>query len=68
MWTGPILQGLRRRNRTGDLNLCALNATTTMMVSALPNVPAARGLVIKPGIVEAQLQPTITRDPKGKIK
>ncbi|GKA65755.1 hypothetical protein Tco_0765462 [Tanacetum coccineum] len=68
MWHRPILHGLGRRNRMEDLNLCALNETTTMMVSAFPNVPTARGLVIKPRIVEAQLLPIITRDPKGKIK
>ncbi|GJZ75624.1 hypothetical protein Tco_0640089 [Tanacetum coccineum] len=33
MWHEPILQGLGRRNRTKDLNLYALNATTIMMDS-----------------------------------
>ncbi|GKC18042.1 putative reverse transcriptase domain-containing protein [Tanacetum coccineum] len=60
--------GPRRRNRIEDQNLCALNATTAMMVSALPKFPIARGLVIKPGIVEAQLLPTTTREPKAQIK
>ncbi|GJZ05731.1 putative reverse transcriptase domain-containing protein [Tanacetum coccineum] len=67
-WHGPILQGLGRRNRTEDLNLCALNATTNMMASALPNMPTTRGLVIKLGIIEAQQLPTITRETKGQIK
>ncbi|GJQ95637.1 putative reverse transcriptase domain-containing protein [Tanacetum coccineum] len=36
IWHGPILQGLVKRNRTEDLNLCALNATTIMMDSVPP--------------------------------
>ncbi|GJS35481.1 hypothetical protein Tco_0533863 [Tanacetum coccineum] len=40
MWHGPILQE--------DLNLCALNATITMMGSVLPSAPTARGLAIWP--------------------
>nr|GEY21089.1 reverse transcriptase domain-containing protein [Tanacetum cinerariifolium] len=47
-WHGLILQGLRRRNQTEDLNLCAPNATTIMMGSVLLNVTTARGLVIRP--------------------
>nr|GEW56760.1 hypothetical protein [Tanacetum cinerariifolium] len=53
MWHGPTLQGMGRKNRTEDLSLYALNATTTMMVSTLPNVSTARGLVIKPEIIKA---------------
>ncbi|GJW40141.1 hypothetical protein Tco_0065986 [Tanacetum coccineum] len=49
MWHGTILQGLRKRNRTDDLNLCALNATTIMMDSVLPSVPTTKGLAISPG-------------------
>ncbi|GKB19298.1 putative reverse transcriptase domain-containing protein [Tanacetum coccineum] len=62
----------RRRNITNDLNLCAPNVTITMMCSVLPNVPTARGLAIRPVIVEAELLPTTTtiktRAPKGRIK
>ncbi|GJW89901.1 hypothetical protein Tco_0167454 [Tanacetum coccineum] len=69
MWHGPILQGLGKRNRTEDLNLCALNATTIMMDSVLPSVPTARGLAIRPGTIKASLLlPTTTREPKGQIK
>ncbi|GJZ88198.1 putative reverse transcriptase domain-containing protein [Tanacetum coccineum] len=49
MWHGPILQGLGKRNRTEDLNLCALNATTIIIDSVLPSAPTARGLAISPG-------------------
>ncbi|GJX02696.1 putative reverse transcriptase domain-containing protein [Tanacetum coccineum] len=41
-------EGLRKRNRTKDLNLCALNTTTIMMDSVLPSTPTARGLAISP--------------------
>ncbi|GJU59571.1 putative reverse transcriptase domain-containing protein [Tanacetum coccineum] len=41
--------GLGERNCTEDLNLYALNETTTMMGSVLPSVPTARGLAISPG-------------------
>ncbi|GJR02397.1 putative reverse transcriptase domain-containing protein [Tanacetum coccineum] len=37
MCHGPILQGLGKRNRTEDLNLCALNETTIMMDSVPPS-------------------------------
>ncbi|GKC51645.1 hypothetical protein Tco_1074390 [Tanacetum coccineum] len=61
--------GLRKRNRTEDLNLYALNATITMTGSVLPNAPTARGLAIRPRTVEASLLlPTTTIEPKGKIK
>ncbi|GKA85792.1 putative reverse transcriptase domain-containing protein [Tanacetum coccineum] len=36
------------RNLTEDLNLCALNATITMMVSVLPNATSATELAIWP--------------------
>ncbi|GJU31884.1 putative reverse transcriptase domain-containing protein [Tanacetum coccineum] len=68
MWHGPILQGLEKRNRTEDLNLCALNATTIMMDSVLPSAPIVRGLAISLGTVEASLLLLTTREPKGKIK
>ncbi|GKF37074.1 putative reverse transcriptase domain-containing protein [Tanacetum coccineum] len=68
MWHGPILQGLEKRNRTEDLNICALNETTIMMDSVLPSAPTARGLAISPGTVEASLLLPTTREPKGKIK
>ncbi|GKC15361.1 reverse transcriptase domain-containing protein [Tanacetum coccineum] len=72
MWHRPIMHGLGRRNITNDLNLCAPNVTITMMCSVLPNVPTARGLAIRPVIVEAELLPTTTtiktRAPKGRIK
>ncbi|GKE06992.1 reverse transcriptase domain-containing protein [Tanacetum coccineum] len=35
-------QGSGRRSRTEDLNLCALNATITMMESVHPSAPTAR--------------------------
>ncbi|GJX52181.1 putative reverse transcriptase domain-containing protein [Tanacetum coccineum] len=41
MWHGPILQGLGKRNRTEDLNLYALNATTIMMDNVPPSAPIA---------------------------
>nr|GFA74503.1 hypothetical protein [Tanacetum cinerariifolium] len=68
MWNRPTLQGLGKRNRTKDLNLCALNETTIMMDSVLPSAPTARGLAILPGTVEASLMLPTTREPKGKIK
>ncbi|GJT61097.1 putative reverse transcriptase domain-containing protein [Tanacetum coccineum] len=48
MWHEPILQGLGKRNRTEDLNLCALNETITMTGNVLPSAPTARGLAIRP--------------------
>nr|GEU58248.1 hypothetical protein [Tanacetum cinerariifolium] len=36
MWQGPIPLGLGERKCMGDLNLCALNATTITMGSVLP--------------------------------
>ncbi|GJV29995.1 putative reverse transcriptase domain-containing protein [Tanacetum coccineum] len=50
MWHGPTPLGLWRRKYTGDLNLCALNATTITMGSVLLSIPTARGLAIWPGI------------------
>ncbi|GJY33963.1 putative reverse transcriptase domain-containing protein [Tanacetum coccineum] len=40
----PTLLGLGKRKCTEDLNLCALNATTTTMGNVLPSAPNARGL------------------------
>ncbi|GJW52107.1 hypothetical protein Tco_0093458 [Tanacetum coccineum] len=58
--------GPRERNRTKDLNLCALFVTTTMMGSVLPSAPITRKLAIWPVIVEAQLLlPTTTKEPQG---
>ncbi|GKF02905.1 hypothetical protein Tco_0029828, partial [Tanacetum coccineum] len=69
MWHGPILQGLWKRNRMEDLNLCALNATITMTGSVLLSEPTARGLAIRTGTIEASLLlPTTSREPKGQIK
>nr|GFC00087.1 hypothetical protein [Tanacetum cinerariifolium] len=39
MWFKLMLLELGRRNRTEDLNLCALNATITMMESVHPSCP-----------------------------
>ncbi|GKC75206.1 putative reverse transcriptase domain-containing protein, partial [Tanacetum coccineum] len=40
-----------------------------MTGSVLPSAPTARGLAIRPGIVEANmLLPTTTKEPKGQIK
>ncbi|GKC75196.1 hypothetical protein Tco_1125970 [Tanacetum coccineum] len=60
--------GPGEKNRTEDLNLCALNATTIMMDSVLPSAPIVRGLAISLGTVEASLLLLTTREPKGKIK
>nr|GEZ91942.1 reverse transcriptase domain-containing protein [Tanacetum cinerariifolium] len=49
MWHGLTLLGLVRGNLTGDLNLCAPNATITMMGRVLLNALTARGLAIWPG-------------------
>nr|GEW22500.1 putative reverse transcriptase domain-containing protein [Tanacetum cinerariifolium] len=38
--------GLEKRNHTEEPNLCALNATSTMMDHVVPNAPTARGLAI----------------------
>nr|GEV47342.1 reverse transcriptase domain-containing protein [Tanacetum cinerariifolium] len=40
--------GPGKRNRTEDLNLCALNETTIMIDSVLPSTPTTRGLAIYP--------------------
>nr|GEX11923.1 hypothetical protein [Tanacetum cinerariifolium] len=47
--------GPGKRKCTGDLNLCALNATTITMGSVLLSAPTIRGLAIWPGTVEASL-------------
>ncbi|GJR43242.1 hypothetical protein Tco_1311345 [Tanacetum coccineum] len=49
---GLTLLGLVRRNLTDDLNLCALNATITMMDSVLPNATSTTELAIWPVTVE----------------
>nr|GFA00064.1 hypothetical protein [Tanacetum cinerariifolium] len=69
MWHGLTLLGLVRGNLTGDLNLCAPNATITMMGRVLLSALTARGLAIWPVTVKAGLLlPTTTRELKGKIK
>ncbi|GJX60513.1 putative reverse transcriptase domain-containing protein [Tanacetum coccineum] len=55
---------LEGRNCTEDLNLCAPNATTIMMDSALPSAPTARKSAIRPVTVEAELP----ESPRGKSK
>nr|GEV67773.1 reverse transcriptase domain-containing protein [Tanacetum cinerariifolium] len=69
IWHGLTLLRLVRRNRMEGLNLCALNATITMMGRVLPSVLTAKGLAIRPVIVKASmlLSPT-TRELKGQIK
>nr|GFB57711.1 hypothetical protein [Tanacetum cinerariifolium] len=41
----PMLQSLEK-NHTKEPNLCALNATSTMIDHVIPNAPTARGLSI----------------------
>ncbi|GKA56467.1 reverse transcriptase domain-containing protein [Tanacetum coccineum] len=48
MWHGPIMHGLGRRNLTNDLNLCAINATITMMGNVLPNATNAEDWPFSP--------------------
>ncbi|GJS73961.1 putative reverse transcriptase domain-containing protein [Tanacetum coccineum] len=69
MWHGLTMLALVRRNLTEDLNLCAPNATITMIGSVLPSALTAKGLVIRPVTVKAgMLLLTTTREPKGQIK
>ncbi|GKF06258.1 putative reverse transcriptase domain-containing protein, partial [Tanacetum coccineum] len=69
MWHWLILLGLVRRNLTEGLNLCAPNATITMMGRVLQSALTAKGLAFWPVTVKVSLLlPTTTRDPKGKIK
>ncbi|GJU43535.1 putative reverse transcriptase domain-containing protein [Tanacetum coccineum] len=51
---GLTLLGLVRRNLMEDLNLCALNATITIMVSVLPNATSTTELAIWPVTVGGQ--------------
>ncbi|GKE91709.1 putative reverse transcriptase domain-containing protein [Tanacetum coccineum] len=67
-WQWPTMLGLGRRKCTGDLNLCALNATTITIGSMLPSAPTARGLAIWPETIGVQLLLLITREPQGRIK
>ncbi|GJR55363.1 putative reverse transcriptase domain-containing protein [Tanacetum coccineum] len=60
------LQGLVRRNLTEDLNLCAPNATITMMVSVLQNATSATELAIWPVNVGV-LQMLILLTTKGAL-
>ncbi|GKB78420.1 hypothetical protein Tco_0945315 [Tanacetum coccineum] len=49
-----------RRNRTEDLNLCALNATTIMMDSVLLSAPIARGIAVE-NYIDLMIQNNKTR-------
>ncbi|GKF69538.1 hypothetical protein Tco_0202595, partial [Tanacetum coccineum] len=60
-----ILQGLVRRNLTEDLNLCAPNATITMMVSVLPNATSATELAIWPVTVGVLQMPILLTTKRG---
>nr|GEZ29784.1 putative reverse transcriptase domain-containing protein [Tanacetum cinerariifolium] len=66
--------GLEKRNHTEEPNLCALNATSTVMDHVVPNVPTTRGLSIYPEIIEDELltppttTTTTTRGPQRHIK
>ncbi|GJX62289.1 putative reverse transcriptase domain-containing protein [Tanacetum coccineum] len=69
MWHRLTLLGLVRRNLTEDLNLCAPNATITMMGSVLASALIAKGLTIWFMTVKVGLLlPTTTTDPKGQTK
>nr|GEX51625.1 putative reverse transcriptase domain-containing protein [Tanacetum cinerariifolium] len=69
MWHGLTLLGLVRRNLIEGLNMCAPNATITMMGRVLPSALTARGLAIQPMTVKViLLLPTTTRELKGQIK
>ncbi|GJU76765.1 putative reverse transcriptase domain-containing protein [Tanacetum coccineum] len=57
-----------KRKCTGDLNLCALNATTITMGNVLPSAPTVRGLAIWPGTIEASVLLPTTKEPHGQIK
>nr|GFA70312.1 putative reverse transcriptase domain-containing protein [Tanacetum cinerariifolium] len=46
------LKGLEKRNHTEEPNLCALNATSTMMGHVVPNIPTVKGLAISLEIVD----------------
>nr|GEU98430.1 putative reverse transcriptase domain-containing protein [Tanacetum cinerariifolium] len=63
---GLTLLGLVRRDLTKDLNLCALNATITMMVYVLLNAISATQLAIWPVIVGV-LQMPILLTTKGAL-
>ncbi|GKE32017.1 hypothetical protein Tco_1451339 [Tanacetum coccineum] len=65
-----MLQGLARRNLTEDLNLCALNATITMMVNVLQNATSATGLAIWPTTVRVLQMPIllITKGALGRLE
>ncbi|GJR20090.1 reverse transcriptase domain-containing protein [Tanacetum coccineum] len=63
---GLMLQGLVRRNLTEDLNLCAPNATITMMVSVLQNAISATELAIWP-VTVGVLQMSILLTTKGAL-
>ncbi|GKD76132.1 hypothetical protein Tco_1334414, partial [Tanacetum coccineum] len=56
---GLMLQGLVRRNLTEDLNLCAQDATITMMVSVLQNAISATELAIWPVTIGVLQIPTL---------
>ncbi|GJX04904.1 hypothetical protein Tco_0190820 [Tanacetum coccineum] len=69
MWYELILLRLVRRNRTEESNLCAPNATITMMGCVLPSALTVKGLAIWPVTVKSGLLlPTTTKELKGQIK
>nr|GEX32879.1 hypothetical protein [Tanacetum cinerariifolium] len=65
MWQEPILLGLRKRKCTGDLNLCALNATTITMGSVLPSALTVKGPAIWLETVEVSLLLPTNIEPHG---
>ncbi|GKG20611.1 hypothetical protein Tco_0380412 [Tanacetum coccineum] len=65
-----MLQGLVRRNLTEDPNLCAQNATITMMVCVLQNATSATELAIWLVTVGVLQMPTLltTKRALGQVK
>nr|GEX49882.1 reverse transcriptase domain-containing protein [Tanacetum cinerariifolium] len=67
---GITLLGLMRRNLTEGLNLCALNATITMMVHVLLNATSATELAIWPVTVRVLQMPILltTKGAPGQVR
>nr|GFA11846.1 putative reverse transcriptase domain-containing protein [Tanacetum cinerariifolium] len=67
---GITLLGLVRRNLTDDLNLCAPNATITMMDNMLPNATSATELAIWPVTVRVlqMPKPLTTKGAPGQVR
>ncbi|GKF20587.1 hypothetical protein Tco_0069225 [Tanacetum coccineum] len=65
-----MLQGLVRRNRMEDLNLCAQNETITMTVRVLQNATSATELAIWLMTVGVLQMPTLltTKGALGQVK